>query len=105
MKRLFPVRYDLNFSVWHAHVPEPPSRDPERLPEVPPPLPPEEDIDLPSREEPPPVREPDQPVRSLRHDVASWRLSPDRGLTRQAQTQASAVLSSSSVSPYSSSRL
>lgn len=44
-----------------AHVPEPPGSDPDQTPEIPPPLAPDEDIDLPPREDPAPIRDPEQP--------------------------------------------
>lgn len=45
----------------YAHVPEPPGHDPDKTPDIPPPRRPEEDIDLPPREDTPPVRDPEQP--------------------------------------------
>lgn len=44
-----------------GHVPEPPGRDPDQTPDIPPPRRPDEDIDLPPREDPAPVRDPEEP--------------------------------------------
>lgn len=46
---------------YYAHIPEPPGHDPDQPPDIPPPRRHEEDIDLPPRETPPPVRDPENP--------------------------------------------
>lgn len=47
--------------IMRFHVPDPPGSDPEQTPEIPPPQRDDEDIDLPPREDPAPVRDPEKP--------------------------------------------
>ncbi len=61
----FAARGGARPAMFRAHVPEPPGRDPDQAPEIPPPRQPDEDIDLPPRENPAPVRDPEQPIRPV----------------------------------------